>query len=53
MIGVLAAIEFDNEAPLNTAEIRKIRPYSMLPAEFETAKALRPEMRLQLALLWC
>jgi hypothetical protein len=40
---MLPAIKFDNQALLDTTEIRKVRTNTLLPAEFEAPKALSPE----------
>ena len=48
---MLTAVEFDNQAPRDAAEIGEVRTDTVLPAEFESLKALGPQMQPQLALL--
>jgi len=38
--GMLTAVEFDNQMPLDAAEIRKVGTNPVLPAEFESAQVL-------------
>jgi len=50
-LGMLTAVEFDNQMPRDAAEVGKVGANPVLPAEFESAQALGSEVRPQLPLL--
>ena len=51
LLGMLTAVEFDNQALREAAEIGEVRTNPMLSAEFEFAEALGSEVFPQLPLL--
>jgi hypothetical protein len=50
-LGMLTAVEFDNQVLSDAAEIGKVGTNPVLPSEFESATALGSEVRPQLPLL--
>lgn len=51
LLGMLAAIEFDNQALRDTAEIGEVRTDPVLSAKFESSQALGLEVLPQLPFL--
>ena len=44
LLGMLAAVEFDNEAPLDTTKVGKVSTNPMLAAKLETTETLRSKL---------
>ena len=50
-LGVVTAVNFDDQPPLDAAQIGEVRTNPVLPTEFKPAETLSPEMSSQPALL--
>ena len=51
LLGMLTAVELNNQAPFDAAEIGEVRTDAVLSAEFETAEAPGSEVLPQLSFL--